>query len=205
MAILVASTFLSAPPPPSPPPPLPQHFQTMEETHLRHMKTLLGSYAHSVEDTHVQIGQVSGATGGEGGWRCRTGGPGPCPVTHPTRSAQVHEEFKQNIENISVEMLLRKFAESKGTGREKPGESGHLGVRLHGKNRAQEAGDFLGSQFPHQKNGLMTDLTLQPTEEEDWMPDLMCQSNTARYRRGHECQLCCSNLTPRAEGAFTSC
>ncbi|XP_054572792.1 F-BAR domain only protein 1 isoform X2 [Eptesicus fuscus] len=66
------------------------HFQTMEETHLRHMKTLLGSYAHSVEDTHVQIGQV-------------------------------HEEFKQNIENISVEMLLRKFAESKGTGREKPG------------------------------------------------------------------------------------
>lgn len=40
--------------------------------------------------------------------------------------AQVHEEFKQNIENISVEMLLRKFAESKGTGREKPGESGYL-------------------------------------------------------------------------------
>uniref|UniRef100_A0A2I3TCR7 FCH and mu domain containing endocytic adaptor 1 n=1 Tax=Pan troglodytes TaxID=9598 RepID=A0A2I3TCR7_PANTR len=68
-------------------------FQAMEETHLRHMKALLGSYAHSVEDTHVQIGQV-------------------------------HEEFKQNIENVSVEMLLRKFAESKGTGREKPGESG---------------------------------------------------------------------------------
>ncbi|XP_066205736.1 F-BAR domain only protein 1 [Saccopteryx leptura] len=66
------------------------HFQAMEETHLQHMKALLGSYAHSVEDTHVQIGQV-------------------------------HEEFKQNIENISVEMLLRKFAESKGTGREKPG------------------------------------------------------------------------------------
>ncbi|XP_038422815.1 F-BAR domain only protein 1 isoform X5 [Canis lupus familiaris] len=65
-------------------------FQAMEETHLRHMKALLGSYAHSVEDTHVQIGQV-------------------------------HEEFKQNIENVSVEMLLRKFAESKGTGREKPG------------------------------------------------------------------------------------
>ncbi|XP_057396696.1 F-BAR domain only protein 1 isoform X3 [Balaenoptera acutorostrata] len=66
------------------------HFQAMEETHLRQMKALLGSYAHSVEDTHVQIGQV-------------------------------HEEFKQNIENISVEMLLRKFAESKGTGQEKPG------------------------------------------------------------------------------------
>lgn len=46
----------------------------------------------------------------------------PGPVTHSTHLAQVHEEFKQNIENISVEMLLRKFAESKGTGREKPGE-----------------------------------------------------------------------------------
>nr|XP_058918480.1 F-BAR domain only protein 1 isoform X10 [Kogia breviceps] len=65
-------------------------FQAMEETHLRQMKALLASYAHSVEDTHVQIGQV-------------------------------HEEFKQNIENISVEMLLRKFVESKGTGQEKPG------------------------------------------------------------------------------------
>lgn len=40
---------------------------------------------------------------------------------HPT---QVHEEFKQNIENVSVEMLLRNFAENKGTGREKPGERG---------------------------------------------------------------------------------
>ncbi|XP_069915079.1 F-BAR domain only protein 1 isoform X2 [Oryctolagus cuniculus] len=65
-------------------------FQAMEETHLRHMKTLLGSYAHAVEDTHVQIGQV-------------------------------HEEFKQNVENVSVETLLRKFAESRGTGRERPG------------------------------------------------------------------------------------
>lgn len=35
---------------------------------------------------------------------------------------QVHEEFKQNVENVTVDMLLRKFAESKGTGREKPGE-----------------------------------------------------------------------------------
>lgn len=67
-----------------------QRFQALEESHLRHMKALLGSYAHSVEDTHVQIGQV-------------------------------HEEFKQNIENVSVEMLLRNFAENKGTGREKPG------------------------------------------------------------------------------------
>ncbi|NXV65356.1 FCHO1 protein, partial [Molothrus ater] len=68
-------------------------FQEVEEAHLRHMKGLIGSYSHSVEDTHVQIGQV-------------------------------HEEFKQNVENIGTEMLLRRFAESKGTGRERPGEPG---------------------------------------------------------------------------------
>ncbi|NWT76839.1 FCHO1 protein, partial [Prunella himalayana] len=68
-------------------------FQEVEEAHLRHMKGLIGSYSHSVEDTHVQIGQV-------------------------------HEEFKQNVENIGTEMLLRRFAESKGTGRERPGEAG---------------------------------------------------------------------------------
>ncbi|XP_078010300.1 F-BAR domain only protein 1 isoform X4 [Phascolarctos cinereus] len=67
-----------------------KRFQAIEETHLRHMKGILGAYAHSVEDTHVQIGQV-------------------------------HEEFKQNVENVSVETLVRKFAENKGTGREKPG------------------------------------------------------------------------------------
>ncbi|XP_057243630.1 F-BAR domain only protein 1, partial [Malurus melanocephalus] len=65
-------------------------FQEVEEAHLRHMKGLIGSYSHSVEDTHVQIGQV-------------------------------HEEFKQNVENIGTEMLLRRFAESKGTGKERPG------------------------------------------------------------------------------------
>ncbi|NXE11867.1 FCHO1 protein, partial [Lophotis ruficrista] len=68
-------------------------FQEVEEAHLRHMKGLIGSYSHSIEDTHVQIGQAS-----------------------------VHEEFKQNVENIGTEMLLRRFAESKGTGRERPGE-----------------------------------------------------------------------------------
>ncbi|KAM3856835.1 F-BAR domain only protein 1 isoform 2-T2 [Vipera latastei] len=65
-------------------------FQEVEESHLRHMKGLVGSYVHSVEDTHVQIGQVQ-------------------------------EEFKQNMENIGVETLLRNFAESKGTGCEPPG------------------------------------------------------------------------------------
>ncbi|NWR40355.1 FCHO1 protein, partial [Tachuris rubrigastra] len=70
-------------------------FQEVEEAHLRHMKGLIGSYSHSVEDTHVQIGQV-------------------------------HEEFKQNVENIGTDMLLRRFAESKGTGRERPGETGGI-------------------------------------------------------------------------------
>uniref|UniRef100_A0A8C4WIS9 GMIP/FCHO2-like FCH domain-containing protein n=1 Tax=Gopherus evgoodei TaxID=1825980 RepID=A0A8C4WIS9_9SAUR len=33
-------------------------FQQLEEIHLCHMKGLISSYSHSVEDTHVQIGQV---------------------------------------------------------------------------------------------------------------------------------------------------
>ncbi|NXE67904.1 FCHO1 protein, partial [Calcarius ornatus] len=45
------------------------------------------------------------------------------PPTH-VQIGQVHEEFKQNVENIGTEMLLRRFAESKGTGRERPGEPG---------------------------------------------------------------------------------
>ncbi|XP_015278848.1 PREDICTED: F-BAR domain only protein 1 [Gekko japonicus] len=65
-------------------------FQEVEDSHLCHMKALISSFVHSVEDTHVQIGQV-------------------------------HEEFKQNMENIGVETLLRNFAESKGTGRHPPG------------------------------------------------------------------------------------
>ncbi|XP_067415966.1 F-BAR domain only protein 1 [Emydura macquarii macquarii] len=65
-------------------------FQEMEELHLRHMKGLISSYLHSLEDTHVQIGQV-------------------------------HEEFKQNVENIGVAALLQRFAQSKGTGCERPG------------------------------------------------------------------------------------
>ncbi|KAJ7992963.1 hypothetical protein DPEC_G00267520 [Dallia pectoralis] len=33
---------------------------------------------------------------------------------------QVHEEFKQNMENIGIDNLIKKFAEQKGTGQEKP-------------------------------------------------------------------------------------
>ncbi|TKS74329.1 F-BAR domain only protein 1 [Collichthys lucidus] len=67
-----------------------QKFQEIEEAHLRQMKQLIKGYSHSIEDTHVQVGQV-------------------------------HEEFKQNVENIGIDNLIQKFAEQKGTGKERPG------------------------------------------------------------------------------------
>nr|XP_061790958.1 F-BAR domain only protein 1-like [Nerophis lumbriciformis] len=66
-----------------------QKFQEIEEAHLRQMKQLIKSYSHSIEDTHVQVGQV-------------------------------HEELKQNVENIAISNLIQKFAELKGTGKERP-------------------------------------------------------------------------------------
>lgn len=161
----------------------------MEESHLQHMKALLASYAHSVEDTHVQIGQVSGAGAREQGRGCWARGPWPYPVTQSIRLAQVHEEFKQNIENVSVEMLLRKFVESKGTGREKPGESAHLLGLGCGAPAAGKEEDSRGRRrlslpvpwFPHWKRALMTNLTPQPIQEEDLRPGLICKSLTTRY------------------------
>ncbi|NWI33173.1 FCHO2 protein, partial [Sula dactylatra] len=93
-----------------------QRFQEVEEAHLRHMKGLIGSYSHSVEDTHVQIGQV-------------------------------HEEFKQNVENIGTEMLLRRFAESKGTGQERPGpkRSRSKAFRIPGLSRKERDRDAVAS------------------------------------------------------------
>uniref|UniRef100_A0A8D2AUW3 F-BAR domain only protein 2 n=1 Tax=Sciurus vulgaris TaxID=55149 RepID=A0A8D2AUW3_SCIVU len=38
-----------------------------------------------------------------------------------TETAQVHEEFINNMANTTIESLIQKFAESKGTGRERPG------------------------------------------------------------------------------------
>ncbi|XP_035277201.1 F-BAR domain only protein 1-like isoform X2 [Anguilla anguilla] len=70
-----------------------QKFQELEEVHLRQMKQLIKAYSHSIEDTHVQVGQV-------------------------------HEEFKQNVENIGIENLIKKFAEQKGTGTERPAPVG---------------------------------------------------------------------------------
>uniref|UniRef100_A0A3Q4IAA5 FCH and mu domain containing endocytic adaptor 1 n=1 Tax=Neolamprologus brichardi TaxID=32507 RepID=A0A3Q4IAA5_NEOBR len=70
-----------------------QKFQEIEEAHLRQMKQLIKGYSHSIEDTHVQVGQV-------------------------------HEEFKQNVENIGIENLIQKFAEQKGTGKDRPAAVG---------------------------------------------------------------------------------
>ncbi|KAM7392549.1 hypothetical protein PAMA_007592 [Pampus argenteus] len=67
-----------------------QKFQDIEENHILHMKEIIQSYSQSVDETHVQIGEV-------------------------------HNEFERNIENTSVESLIQKLAESKGTGKERPG------------------------------------------------------------------------------------
>ncbi|XP_029002267.1 F-BAR domain only protein 1 isoform X2 [Betta splendens] len=70
-----------------------QKFQEIEEAHLRQMKQLIKGYSHSIEDTHVQVGQV-------------------------------HEEFKQNVENIGIDNLIQKFAELKATGKDRPALAG---------------------------------------------------------------------------------
>lgn len=44
-----------------------QKFQEIEEAHLRQMKQLIKGYSHSIEDTHVQVGQVCAGLWGRGG------------------------------------------------------------------------------------------------------------------------------------------
>ncbi|XP_078128336.1 F-BAR domain only protein 2 isoform X2 [Sander vitreus] len=67
-----------------------QKFQDIEENHILHLKEIIQSYSQSVDETHIQIGEVQ-------------------------------NEFVRNIENTSVESLIQKLAESKGTGKERPG------------------------------------------------------------------------------------
>ncbi|KAL1275035.1 hypothetical protein QQF64_027849, partial [Cirrhinus molitorella] len=67
-----------------------QKFQGIEEEHVLRMQEIIHSYCQSVEETHLQIGEVQ-------------------------------EEFVKNMENTSVESLIQKLAESKGTGKERPG------------------------------------------------------------------------------------
>ncbi|XP_052015933.1 F-BAR domain only protein 2 isoform X2 [Apodemus sylvaticus] len=67
-----------------------QKFQDIEETHLIHIKEIIGSLSSAIKEIHLQIGQV-------------------------------HEEFINNMANTTIESLIQKFAESKGTGKERPG------------------------------------------------------------------------------------
>uniref|UniRef100_A0AAZ3Q819 F-BAR domain only protein 2 n=1 Tax=Oncorhynchus tshawytscha TaxID=74940 RepID=A0AAZ3Q819_ONCTS len=67
-----------------------QKFQDIEESHIIHMKDIIQSYTQSVDETHVQIGEV-------------------------------RIEFERNMENTSVEGLIQKLSDSKGTGKERPG------------------------------------------------------------------------------------
>ncbi|XP_023678747.1 F-BAR domain only protein 2 isoform X6 [Paramormyrops kingsleyae] len=67
-----------------------QKFQGIEENHILHMKEIIQSYSQSIEETHIQIGEV-------------------------------HKEFVNNMENTTVESLIQKLAESKGTGKDRPG------------------------------------------------------------------------------------
>ncbi|KAK5852374.1 hypothetical protein PBY51_023846 [Eleginops maclovinus] len=67
-----------------------QKFQDIEENHTLHMKEIIQSYSQSIDETHLQIGEVQ-------------------------------NEFVRNVENTSVESLIQKLAESKGTGKERPG------------------------------------------------------------------------------------
>uniref|UniRef100_A0A4X1SMV1 FCH and mu domain containing endocytic adaptor 2 n=1 Tax=Sus scrofa TaxID=9823 RepID=A0A4X1SMV1_PIG len=67
-----------------------QKFQDIEETHLIHIKEIIGSLSNAIKEIHLQIGQV-------------------------------HEEFINNMANTTVESLIQKFSESKGTGKERPG------------------------------------------------------------------------------------
>ncbi|MBZ3878876.1 F-BAR domain only protein 2 [Sciurus carolinensis] len=67
-----------------------QKFQDIEETHLIHIKEIIGSLSNAIQEIHLQIGEV-------------------------------HEEFINNMANTTIESLIQKFAESKGTGKERPG------------------------------------------------------------------------------------
>ena len=99
-----------------------QKFQVIEEAHLRQMKQLIKAYSHSIEDTHVQVGQVCWSRD-----MLDTGhfhGTFSNITSFSITSAvlQVHEEFKQNVENIGIDNLIQKFAEQKGTGKDRPGK-----------------------------------------------------------------------------------
>ncbi|XP_058871197.1 F-BAR domain only protein 1-like [Acipenser ruthenus] len=100
-----------------------QKFQEIEEAHLRQMKVLIKSYSHSIEDTHVQVGQV-------------------------------HEEFKQNVENIGVDNLIQKFSDQKGTGRDRPGSTTAAACIAAHHARAPAPGSFEESSVSSLQEGI---------------------------------------------------
>ncbi|XP_047678888.1 F-BAR domain only protein 1 isoform X1 [Tachysurus fulvidraco] len=122
-----------------------QKFQDIEEEHLRKMKQLIKSYSHSIEDTHVQVGQV-------------------------------HEEFKQNVENIGIRSLIQKFTEQKGTGKERPGPVSFeefLSTQTSDNNKKSRAKAFripgLGKKDkePDFTDSALTDTPNSPLEVDD--------------------------------------
>ncbi|XP_061594756.1 f-BAR domain only protein 1 isoform X2 [Cololabis saira] len=122
-----------------------QRFQEIEETHLRQMKQLMKSYSHSIEDTHVQVGQV-------------------------------HEEFKQNVENIGIDNLVQKFAEQKGTGKDRPALVGFeeymtaLASEVGKKSRAKAfriPGLGKREKEPDSTDSAMTETLNSPLEVDD--------------------------------------
>ncbi|TRY96226.1 hypothetical protein DNTS_013743 [Danionella cerebrum] len=88
-----------------------QKFQAIEEEHILRMQEIIHSYSQSVEETHVQIGEVQ-------------------------------QEFVNNMENTSIESLIQKLAESKGTGKERPGpiefEECNVSVATEGRRKDKD-------------------------------------------------------------------
>ncbi|XP_032902950.1 F-BAR domain only protein 2-like isoform X4 [Amblyraja radiata] len=144
-----------------------QKFQQIEENHLRHMKVLIKSYSNSIEDTHVQLGQV-------------------------------HEEFKQNAENIRVQDLIQKYALTKGTGKDKPGpiefEECNTEVVLEASKKSKRKSFVIPGLSKREKD---TDSTGSPDPDSINSPEVDEEGYTIRpdvaqnYEKGH--RPCCSS------------
>uniref|UniRef100_A0A8C0Y466 FCH and mu domain containing endocytic adaptor 1 n=1 Tax=Cyprinus carpio carpio TaxID=630221 RepID=A0A8C0Y466_CYPCA len=146
-----------------------QKFQDIEEAHLRQMKLLIKAYSHSIEDTHVQVGQV-------------------------------HEEFKQNVENIGIENLIQKFTDQKGTGKERPGDDSdfdddepkkfHIQIRpVASSNCSNSAANEL------ELKATVGALTLPPNRAESWPVAAAITEYINAYFRGGEHNCCLVKIT----------
>ncbi|XP_078420205.1 F-BAR domain only protein 2 isoform X3 [Cetorhinus maximus] len=117
-------------------------FQEIEEAHLRHMKEILSSFAQSIEETHIQIGQV-------------------------------HEELVQNMESTTVESLIQKFAETKGTGKDRPGsvefEECNVANALEGVKKSRRKAFGIPARIRKEKD---TDSTESPDADSVNIPEV---------------------------------